>query len=509
MSEAPSLGNLSPGALKLSAFAVALATFMMVLDTTIANVTLPVVAGNLGVSADQGTWMITSFAVANAVTVPLTGWLMRRFGLVRTFVTAIALFTAASFLCGIAWNLSSLITFRVLQGAVSGPMYPGSQALLLAVFGPKKRGTALGLWSITGLVAPVIGPLMGGYIADQYSWPWIFLINVPIGIISAVMCWRLLGVRDTPTQRVPVDRVGLGLLIVWVGALQIMLDKGKDSDWFASPLIVALAVIAVVVFVVFLVWELTEAHPIVDLALFRSLNFALGTIAMCIGFSIFIANLLLMTLWLQTQLNYTATWAGLVLMPSGIVAVLLTPFIGRYIGRVDARWFATIAMLSLGVSYLMRARLNTTASVADFMWPLLVQGIGMATFFVAFLAIILNGIVPDRVPAASGLSLFARSCAGSFATAMVTTFWDRRAALHQSQLAEHTSAFDQPMRAALTQLQGIGLSGSESLAALGRTLGVQAYANSALDLFWISGWLAFAVIGLVWLTHSTVRHGKA
>ena len=506
-SASPSLANLSPGARGVTALAVSLATFMMVLDTTITNVTVPVVSGNLGTSTDQGTWMITSFAVANAVSVPLTGWLMRRFGLVRTFIAAIALFTLASFLCGIAWSLGSLIVFRVFQGFVSGPMYPGSQAILLSIFPPQKRGVALGIWAVTGMVAPVVGPLMGGYISDQFSWPWIFLINVPVGVVSAILCWRLIGRRDTPTQRVPVDRMGLLLLVVWVGALQIMLDKGKDADWFASPLMVGLAVVAAIGFVAFLIWELTARHPIVDLSLFKSRDFALGTFAMCVGFAIFIANLLLTTLWLQTELGYTATWAGLVLMPSGVIGLLISPLVGRLMARIDARRVATFAMLTLSISYFMRSRLSSDSTLIDFMLPQIAQGLAMATFFIAFVAITLNGLGVARVPAASGLSLCARSMSGSFATAMVTTFWERRTALHQSQLADHSSLLDLPTREALAQLQSMGLSLSQSVAVLARSLGVQATASAALEIFWFSSLLALAVIGMIWFTHPT-RHQR-
>jgi DHA2 family multidrug resistance protein len=218
----------------ITAVALALGTFMQVLDTSIANVSIPTIAGNLGVSTDQGTWVITSFAVANGVSVPLTGWLMQRFGVVRTFVVSVVLFTVASLMCGLAWSLPSLIAFRVLQGAVSGPMIPGSQALLINVFGPQKRTLALTIWSITTLVAPIAGPLLGGYISDNYVWPWIFLINVPVGVFCAWMCWNNLQSHETPTHKIPIDRVGLVLLFVWVGALQIMLDKGKDLDWFHS-----------------------------------------------------------------------------------------------------------------------------------------------------------------------------------------------------------------------------------------------------------------------------------
>ena len=255
------------------------------LDTTIANVSLPTIAGNLGVSPDQGTWVITAFAVANGIGVPLTGWLMGRFGVVRTFVFSVLAFTVASFLCGIAWSLPSLIFFRVLQGGVSGPMIPGSQALLISIFPSDKRGAALGIWSITTLVAPICGPILGGYISDNYHWAWIFLINVPVGLGVTFLCWNNMKTRETPTRKLPIDTVGLSLLVVWVGALQVMLDQGKDLDWFASTQIVVLSIVAVVGFVAFLIWELTEKHPIVDLSLFKGRNFALGTLAFCLGYA--------------------------------------------------------------------------------------------------------------------------------------------------------------------------------------------------------------------------------
>src|SRR5262245_6200367 len=301
---------LTGASLALASIALAVGTFMQVLDATIANVSIPTIAGNLGVSVNQGTWVITAFAVANGVSVPMTGWLMQRFGVVRTFVASVLLFTLASFLCGIAWNLESLVFFRVLQGGVSGPMIPGSQALLIMIFGRSRQATALAIWSMTTLVAPICGPILGGYISDNYTWPWIFLINVPVGIACGAICWAQMKDRETPTRKLPVDGVGFGLLVIWVGALQVMLDNGKDADWFASPVIVAEALIAVVGFVAWLIWELNEKHPIVDLSLFKSRNFTLGTIAFCLGFAVFFGNALLMPLWLQTQMHYIATWAG-------------------------------------------------------------------------------------------------------------------------------------------------------------------------------------------------------
>ncbi len=482
----------------VTALALALGTFMQVLDTTIANVSIPTIAGTLGVAPDQGTWVITSFAVANGISVPLTGWLMQRYGVVRTFVFSILAFTIASFLCGIAWSLPTLIAFRVLQGAVSGPMVPGSQALLLMLF-PEKKGTALAIWSMTTLIAPIAGPILGGWISDNAAWPWIFLINVPVGLFAAAVCWIYLSTRETPTRKLPIDSVGLGLLVVWVGAMQIVLDKGKDEDWFNSPLIVALAVVTIVGFITWLIWELTEQHPIVDLSLFRIRNFTLGTIPLCLGYAVFFGNIVLLPLWLQTQLGYTATWAGLVAAPSGVVAVLISPFVGRYLGRYDARWFATFAFAAYAVSYFMRARYTADASFATFVAPLLVQGLAMGTFFIAMLSILLEGVAPNRVPAASGVSNFIRITAGSFAASITTTLWDRREALHQSRLAESSSVFDLPMQEALTRLHALGLTDSSALALLNRQLTGQAYLLSSLDYFWISAWLSLAVLTLVWL----------
>jgi DHA2 family multidrug resistance protein len=502
------LGGLAPGARALAAFAVALGTFMQVLDTTIANVSIPIVSGNLGASTGQGTWVITSFAVANGIALPLTGWLMQRFGLVRTFATSVVLFTIASFLCGVAWDLPSLIAFRVLQGAVSGPLIPGSQAILLNIFPPERRARALGIWTITTLIAPVIGPILGGWISDNYSWPWIFLINVPVGAFSAIVCWRYLGRRDTPTRLVPVDKVGLALLIIWVGSLQILLDKGKDEDWFTSPLIVVLGLVAAIGFVSFMIWELTERHPIVDLTLFRLRDFTVGTIVNCLGYALFFGNLVLLPLWLQTQLGYTATWAGLVTTPSGVIAILLVPFVGRALARVDARLFATGAMIAFTVSFLLRARLSTDATVEDFMLPLAVQGIAMATFFIATVTVMLNGVPPERIAAASGMSNFLRITAGSFAASLVTTFWDRHAAFHQARLVEHSTLLDAPFLEATRGLSALGLSTPQAYALLDRTADTQAYAKSALDVFWISGWLSLGLIALIWFARSTVgsRH---
>ncbi|MET0270896.1 MAG: DHA2 family efflux MFS transporter permease subunit [Sphingomonas sp.] len=479
--------------------ALALGTFMQVLDSTIANVSLPTIAGNLGEATDTGTWIITSFAVANGISLPLTGWLMGRYGVVRTFVVSVALFTIASLLCGIAWSLSSLIFFRILQGAVSGPMIPGSQTLLIAIFPPHKRSLALGIWSMTTLVAPVMGPILGGFISDNYHWGWIFLMNVPVGIVTVVVAWRTLASRETPTRRLPIDKVGVLLLACWVGALQIVLDLGKNAGWFDDPMIVAIALCSLVSFAAWIIWELTERHPVVDLSLFRRRNFTLGMTAFCLGYALFFANTLLLPLWLQTQLGYTATWAGLVAAPSGAVAVILTPFVAKLSGRVDARWLATTAFLAFAVSFFMRGHLTTGAALIDFALPMMVQGIAMSTFFLSMINIMLDGIPPERVPSATGISNFARITAGSFAASLVTTMWDRRETIHQSRLSEVVTADSGAYRAAADQLAGAGVDPLQAAALATRQMVGQAYLLSSIDLFTLCGWLSLAMIALVWL----------
>jgi MFS transporter, DHA2 family, multidrug resistance protein len=500
----PAAGTTRPAPLvgaarSVTLIALAMATFMQVLDTTIANVSIPTIAGYLGVSSDQGTWIITSFAVANGVSVPLTGWLMRRFGIVRTFTLSILLFTIASFLCGISGNMTELILFRVLQGGVSGPMIPGSQALLLTLFPQEQKGTALAIWSATTLVAPICGPILGGYISDNYPWGWIFLINVPVGLICSVVCWRFLKSRESPTQPLKMDRLGLFLLIVWVGSLQIMLDQGKDLDWFNSNTIVTLCIVCIVSLAAWIIWELTERAPIVDLTLFRSRGFTLGTLALCLVYGVFFGNVVLMPLWLQNNLNYTATWAGIVTAPSGITALLVSPFVGKYISRYDARWFATVSFVIFAVSYFMRAAYPPDASFWVFALPALVQGVAMGIFFVALLTIALDRLPLERLPAASGLNNFLRITASGFATSLTTTFWDRREAFHQSRLVESLSVFDPALRETTTAIKGLGFSDHAAAANVLNEVINQGYLLSSLDLFYFSGWTTLILIAACWL----------
>jgi DHA2 family multidrug resistance protein len=495
--------------LALGTVALSLATFMNVLDTSIANVSLPAIAGDLGVSADQGTWVITSFAVANGISVPLTGWLTRRFGQVKLFTSAIVLFVIASIMCALAPSLSLLILARVFQGMVAGPMIPLSQALLLSSYPKNRAGMALAMWSITTLVAPVVGPVLGGWITDNISWPWIFYINVPVGVAAAFATWAIYHKRETPTAKVPVDAMGLGLLVIWVGSMQVMLDKGKDLDWFNSPMIVALAAVAIVGFAVFLIWELTEDHPVVDLSLFRSRNFTVSTIAMLFAYGLFFGNVVLLPLWLQQYMGYTATLAGWVLAPVGVLAILLSPVVGRINDRVDPRILVTLSFGIFALVLFMRAHFNTNATIGTLMLPTVIQGAGMAAFFIPLVSISLSGLTPERIPAASGLFNFARITAGAFGTSITTTLWDRRATLHHAQLIERLSAGDPTTTQALGALHAGGLSTDQSYAMVNRLVDAQAFMLSANDIFYVSGLLFLGLIFLVWFARRPQPAGGA
>lgn len=484
----------------LGTIALSLATFMNVLDSSIANVSIPAIAGDMGVSPNQGTWVITSFGVANAISVPLTGWFTRRFGPVRLFMASILLFVFSSWLCGLAPNIETLIAFRVLQGLVAGPMIPLSQTLLLASYPAAKAGTAMAMWAMTVLVAPVVGPLLGGWITDNISWPWIFYINIPVGILAAVFTWSIYRTRDAVPQKVPLDYVGLGLLVLWVGALQVMVDKGKELDWFQSGQIITLGVVAVVGFLFFLAWELTEKNPIVDLRLFARRNFWLATVALSVGYGLFFGNVVLMPLWLQQYMGYTATWAGIALAPVGVLAILLSPWVGKNIGKVDPRRLATVAFLGFGLVLWMRSHFNTQADFNTILVPTILQGAAMAFFFIPLQAIIFSGLQPQQMAAAAGLSNFVRITAGAIGTSIFTTAWENRAVLHHAQIAETVNGNSIAATQTLSNLGATGYSPDQALATVNRLVDQQAYTMAATDLFYLSSALFILLIGLVWLT---------
>ncbi|MFZ6649667.1 DHA2 family efflux MFS transporter permease subunit [Undibacterium sp. TJN25] len=497
---APALQPLKGAQLALGTLGLSLAVFMNVLDSSIANVSIPAISGNMGVSPQQGTWVITSFSVANAISVPLTGWLTQRFGQVRLFITSILLFVISSWLCGMSPSIEILIAARVLQGAVAGPMIPLSQSLLLGSYPPAKSSMALALWGMTTLVAPIMGPLLGGWISDNYTWPWIFYINIPVGVFSAWVTWTLYRKRESAIRLVPIDKVGLGLLVIWVGSLQLMLDKGKELDWFNSGEIIALTLVAVVGLVYFIIWELGEEHPVVDLSLFRGRNFSAGVVAISIGYGLFFGSLVIMPLWLQTQLGYTATEAGKVMAPVGVFAILLSPLIGKFLPKLDARRVATVAFLLFALVFYMRSKFSTDVDTMSLLIPTLIQGAAMSMFFIPLTSIILSGQAPHKIPAAAGLSNFVRIMCGGMGASIATTIWDSRGTLHHAQLTEHTGSSYPAFVQTVQQMGQLGIPESGAWAVIDRTISVQASTMAATDIFWISSVMFLGLIGLVWLT---------
>ncbi|MBK9132829.1 MAG: DHA2 family efflux MFS transporter permease subunit [Betaproteobacteria bacterium] len=485
--------------LALGTLSLSLATFMNVLDSTIANVSIPAIAGDMGVSPTQGTWVITSFGVANAVSVPLTGWLTQRFGAVRLFTTSVVLFVLASWLCGFAPTLEWLVFFRVLQGLVAGPMMPLSQTLLMSSYPPARVGMALALWGMTTLVAPVAGPLLGGWITDNFSWPWIFYINVPVGLAAAALTWSIYRKRETPVRKLPIDTIGLALLVLWIGSLQLMLDLGKEYDWFAHPAIITLALVALVGFAFFLVWELTDKHPVVDLRLFARRNFGFGVATLSVAYGLFFGNVVLLPLWLQQWMGYDATAAGMALAPVGLLAIVLTPLVGRKVGQWDPRWMATFAFAMFALVMGQRAGFTPQSDFAHILVPTVLQGAAVAFFFIPLTTLSLAGIGPERLPAAAGLSNFVRMTAGAFGVSVSTTLWESRAQLHRAHLVERLGAGDPALQQALAALQAGGLDATQAMAQLSRLIDQQVFTRAANDIFLVSSWIFIGLTLAVWL----------
>ena len=485
--------------LALVTLALSFATFMEILDTTIVNVSVPHIAGDLAVAANQGTWAISSYGLAAAIAVPLTGWLAGRFGQVKCFSLSVLLFTLMSILCGMANSLPMLVAFRFMQGLVSGPMVPLSQTLLLSTYPPEKKGVALALWSMTVIVAPIFGPLLGGYITDQTSWPWIFYINVPVGIVAGIASWKLLKDRETPTRKLPIDIVGLVLLVVGVGSLQVMLDNGNDLDWFNSTFIVSLAVVAVLALTYFVAWELTDEHPIVDLTLLKRRNFRIGVIVLSLGMFCFFGSTVLFPLWLQTVMGYNSTWAGVATAPGGVLALILSPIIGKNITKLNLRVVASVAFIVFGSTMWWYASFTLDTDIRHIMLSRFMQGIGIACFFVPINQIILSGLGPAQMASASGLSNFFRTISGSFATAIAVFLWDRRQTFSHVRLTEHITEANPASTDYLNKLQDLGFSAQAAYAQVDQVISQQSFMIATKEVFWLLGVIFFILVAVVWL----------
>jgi MFS transporter, DHA2 family, multidrug resistance protein len=481
--------------LGLAAFSLALANFVVVLDTTIANVSVPHIAGGLAVSPSQGVWTITSYAVADAISVPLTGWLAGRFGSVRTFLTCLAGFGLFSLLCGLSTSLYMLVAFRILQGLSGGPLMPLSQTLLMRIFPKDKQAAALGIWAMTTTTAPILGPILGGLLSDNWSWPWIFFINLPVVAVCIFAVFQLVRPFETKTVRVRIDVIGLVLLVVFVGALQLMLDTGREYDWFDSTWIIGLAIVAAIGFAMFMIWELTDDHPIIDLQVFRHRGFVAGVIAVSLGFGAFFAQVVLTPLWLQQVVGYTATNAGYVVAWIGLFAVLMSPLAARLTNTIDVRYTVTAGLLWLFVMTLLRAQWTMDSTYWDLAIPHLLQGVGMPFFFIGLTALALGSVPPDKVVAAAGMMSFLRTLSGAIGTALATTLWDSSNANARGQLVPELNDVPGTMRT----LEGAGLTTEQARGAIDRIVESQAATLGAINVYVVAGVVMLVAAASIWL----------
>ena len=490
---------LQGGALAMLTLVLSLATFMLVLDSTIANVAIPTIAGDLGASSSQGTWVITSFGVANAISIPITGWLAKRFGEVRLFLIATLLFVLASWLCGIANSLEMLIVFRVLQGAVAGPIIPLSQSLLLNNYPPEKRGMALAFWSMTIVVAPICGPILGGWISDNIHWGWIFFINVPIGLAVVLISWKILEGRESRISHQPVNTVGLILLALGVGALQLMLDQGRELDWFNSTEIVVLTIIAAVGLIALIIWELTDDNPVVDVSLFKSRTFTVGCVSTSLAFLLYSGTVVLIPLLLQQVYNYTATWAGLAAAPVGLLPILLAPIIGKFGNKIDMRILITVSFMVYALTFYWRAvTFEPEMTFMDVALPQFVQGLAVACFFMPLTTITLSGLPPEKMASASSLFNFLRTLAGSIGTSLTTFIWYNREAVHHTQLTEVINPYNPISQQFFQTMGSFGLSEEQTASYIARQITAQGFIIGANEIFLVSAITFISLVVLIW-----------
>ncbi|HEX2971931.1 MAG TPA: DHA2 family efflux MFS transporter permease subunit [Tepidisphaeraceae bacterium] len=503
------------------AVVVTLATFMEVLDTSIANVALPHVAGNLSASVDEATWVLTSYLVANAIVLPLNAWFSMLIGRKRFYMMCVALFTASSALCGLAPNLETLVFFRVLQGIGGGGLQPSEQAILVDTFPREKRAMAMAAYGIAVVVAPILGPTLGGWITDNYSWRWIFFINVPVGIISLLLTSEL--VSDPPFQKrktfrdgLRIDYIGFGFIALGLGFLQVFLDKGQREDWFESRFIVICAVLTVVGIVAAVFWELRQDEPMVDFRLLKDRNFATATLLMfMLGFVLY-GSTMLLPVFMQTMLGYTATWSGLALSPGGLFTMMMMPIVGILASRFQARWLVTIGLIVVGTALLGMAGFSTQIDFRTAMYARVHQAIGLSFMFLPINTVAYAYVPRDKNNNAAGLINLARNIGGSVGIAFTTTMLARRAQFHQNVLSAHVTPYDDAFQSTFQQASQMLSSAYASSAQVTehchaliyRLLGREANMLAFVDCFWLLGVMFLSMIPLVFLLKKNIQ-GKA
>ena len=484
----------------LIAVSVMLATFMEILDTTIVTVALPHIAGSLAASTDQATWVVTSYLVSNAIVLPATAWFARRFGRKRFLLTCIVLFTIASFFCGVAFDLGFLIIARVIQGAAGGALQPLSQAILLESFPPYQRGAGMAAFALGVVVAPVVGPTLGGWITDQYSWRWLFYINLPIGIGALLMIQRF--IEDPPYIRNSrpgqIDVLGFGLLAIGMATLQIILDKGQEADWFGSVWIRWFAAVSALTLVGFVIWELRTPEPIVHLRTLKNRNFALGTVLITLMGALIYSPLTLLPEFLQTLIGYPALESGLAQSPRGLGAMLMTPLIGFLTGRIDARWLISTGFIIAGISIFLFGSINLEIGVSNIALPNFLQGIGMSMIFVPLSTISTGALPNEQIGSGTGIYNLMRNLGGSIGISVVTSVVARRAQAHQTTLVAHITAYDQAVQQHLASMQHALAPASGSVQAAQQALGAsyQAVIRQSTLLAYIDDfrWLALVSV---------------
>jgi MFS transporter, DHA2 family, multidrug resistance protein len=487
---------------------VVFATFMEVLDTTVVNVSLPHIAGSMSATVEEGTWTLTSYLVANAIILPMTGWLAQQFGRKKLLLMAITGFTGASIMCGLAPNLATLIIFRIIQGACGGTMQPMSQAIMLESFPPEERGKAMAAWAICIVTAPILGPVVGGWLTDTYSWRWIFYINIPVGIVSFVMAKMF--VFDPPYMRKKaqsIDYWGIGMLAVGMGALQIMLDKGQQDDWFTSNFITVLAVIAVVLLLSFIIYEIYAPNPILHLRVFRDRTYAIGVFVMTtVGFVLY-GSLVLLPIILQTLLGYPALQSGIAMAPRGIGSLLFMPVVGMVIGKIGARKILATGIIVCAISMFWFGFLNLNAGYWDFFWPQFIQGISMGMLFVPMTTITMDRIRKEEMGNATSIFNLMRNIGGSIGIATAATLLERHRQMYTNTLGEHVTAYGLQSQQMLNSLRSAMMAGGsdpvtateKAHAMLFWTVQRQATMLSFLDLMKIFGGLFVLILPLIYL----------
>jgi DHA2 family multidrug resistance protein len=490
------------------AVSVMFATFMEVLDTTVVNVSLPHIAGSLSASIDEGTWALTSYLVANAIILPMTGWLAAMFGRKRLLMLSVVGFTMASFLCGLAPTLGSLIAFRILQGATGGALQPLSQAVLLEAFPPHERGKAMGFWGLGIVVAPILGPVLGGWLTDVYSWRWVFYINIPVGIASIVM--TQLYIFDPPYLRAQsrkIDYWGIGMLAVGIGALQIVLDKGQQDDWFSSSFITGLTIISVITLVALIWHELTTEQPIIDLRVFKARSYAVGVFLMTVLGFVLYGSMVLLPIMLQTALGYPALQAGIAMAPRGIGAFFMMPLTGLMTGRFDARKLLACGLVIGGFSLIWLGQLNLQAGYWDIFWPQLIQGVGMSLLFVPLTTVSMDPIPVERMGYATSLFNLMRNIGGSVGIAVTGTMLARHQQATTAIIGANVSQYDPATQSMFAQLQAAFMAaGNDAYTATNRAYAAlfglvqqQAAMVSFVGLFQLLGIMFLVLLPLILL----------